>query len=176
MIRYKQASTQGELEQILLLQQENLIKSLPAQEREKEGFLTVEHNLELLKEMNDECGHIIAVDNDRVVGYALCMHPKFGESIELLKPMFVEINKIVQGKSNYMVMGQICVAKEYRGKGVFRNLYLAMKNRLPEGFDHIITEVDGKNKRSLSAHLAIGFKELKTYVADGREWKLIVLD
>lgn len=175
MICYKQVTSQKELEQILLLQQENLIKSLSAQEKEREGFVTVEHTLEILKAMNDACGHIIAVENGDVVGYALCMHPKFGESIEVLKPMFVEINKIVQGKSNYMVMGQICVAKAYRGKGVFRNLYLTMKSKLPQGFDSIITEVDGKNKRSLAAHSAIGFKTLKVYPSGDKEWHLILL-
>ena len=175
MISYKQASTRRELEQILQLQQKNLIKSLSAQEREKEGFLTVEHNFPLLKEMNDVCGHIIAVDHGDVVGYALCMHPKFGQSIDVLKPMFVEINKIVEGKSNYMVMGQICVAKEYRGKGIFQNLYQTMKNRLPKGFDGIITEVNVKNIRSMNAHRAIGFKVLKEYSSADTVWSLIVL-
>lgn len=175
MIYYKQASTQKELEQILRLQQKNLFKSLSANEKEKEGFLTVEHTMDILQEMNEECGHIIAVEHGNVVGYALCMHPKFADSIEVLRPMFIEINKTLKGKENYMVMGQICVAKPYRGKGVFRNLYLTMKDKLPEGFDTIITEIDGKNTRSINAHKAVGFQELKTYVSDGKEWKLVLL-
>ena len=175
MICYKQASSDKELEQILSLQQQNLIKSLSREEREKEGFLTVEHTFALLKEMNDACGHIIAVDRGEVVGYALCMHPKFGQSIDILKPMFAEINKMMEDKDNYMVMGQICVAKEYRGKGVFRNLYLTMKNKLPKGFDRIITEVNVKNIRSMNAHTAMGFKALKEYTSAGTVWSLIVL-
>ncbi|MEW2920392.1 GNAT family N-acetyltransferase [Muricauda sp. ANG21] len=176
MIYYKQASSDQELEQILSLQQKNLIKSLSHEEQEKEGFVTVEHSLEILKAMNDECGHIIAVENGDVVGYALCMHPIFGDSIEVLRPMFAEINKVMPEKNNYMVMGQICVAKSHRGKGIFRNLYLTMKNRLPEGFDAIITEVDEKNKRSLAAHAAVGFKTLKVYKSGGKKWHLIILE
>lgn len=176
MIYYKQASSEQELEQILSLQQKNLVKSLSTEDREKEGFLTVEHTMEILKAMNDRCGHIIAVENGDVIGYALCMHPAFADSIEVLQPMFIEINKVVEGKVNYMVMGQICVAKSHRGKGIFRNLYLTMKNRLPEGFDTIITEVDGKNKRSLAAHSAVGFKTLKVYQSGEKEWHLIVLE
>ncbi|RDY59573.1 GNAT family N-acetyltransferase [Flagellimonas nanhaiensis] len=175
MVRYKQASTKDELEQILLLQQENLPINLSFQEQSKEGFVTVEHSMEILKEMNDECGHIIALDNEKVIGYALCMHPKFGESIEVLKPMFAEINKILLGKSNYMVMGQICVAKSHRGKGVFRKLYLTMKKCLPLGIDKIITEVDEKNQRSLMAHEVIGFKNLAVYQSGNTTWRLIVL-
>lgn len=175
MITYKQAETLEELEQILELQQHNLPKNISVEESLKEGFLTVEHTLDILKAMNDVCGHIIAVDENLVVGYALCMHPKFANDIEVLKPMFKEINSVAENNSTYMAMGQICVAKSHRGKGVFRNLYLTMKEKLPEGFDTIITEVDGKNKRSLTAHAAIGFTTLKIYMSGDKEWHLVAL-
>nr|WP_298924071.1 GNAT family N-acetyltransferase [uncultured Allomuricauda sp.] len=175
MICYEQASTLAQLEEILSLQQLNLPTNLTIKEKEQEGFLTVEHSLVFLKEMHDECPHIIAIDQGKVVGYALSMHPRFANSIEVLKPMFYEINKVVQNNCNYMVMGQICVSKEYRGKGVFRGLYKAMKEKLPKGFDTIITEVDAKNQRSLHAHEAVGFTELKRYSSEGKEWSLIIL-
>ena len=175
MVSYKQADTLEELEQILDLQHRNLSKNITQEESTKEGFVTVEHTMDILKAMNDVCGHIIAIENDVVVGYALCMHPKFGSSIEILKPMFVEINIAMREKENYMVMGQICVAKSHRGNGIFRNLYLTMKAKLPKGFDLIITEVDGKNKRSLAAHYAVGFEELKVYLNDDKEWHIIIL-
>ena len=175
MILYKQVSTDEELEQILALQQKNLPKNLSNAQMAKDGFLTVEHSYDILKEMNDVCPHIIAVENGQVIGYALCMHPKFAESIDILKPMFYEINKAIQGKTNYMVMGQICVAVSHRGMGLFRQLYVTMKSKLPPGFDSIITEVDAKNHRSMRAHQAIGFAELKRYHSDGKEWSLIVL-
>ncbi|MEX0363472.1 MAG: N-acetyltransferase, partial [Allomuricauda sp.] len=64
MVRYTQASSDNHLEQILELQQQNLPKNLSAEELKNEGFLTVEHSFSVLKEMNDECGHIIALDNE----------------------------------------------------------------------------------------------------------------
>lgn len=164
-----------ELKQILALQQENLRKNISTEEREKEGFVSVEHTLEQLKVLNDACGHIIAVENDRVIGYTLCMHPKFADAIEMLRPMFVEIEKIRETRMDYLVMGQICVAKNYRGKGIFRNLYLTMKEKLPKGFETIITEVDAKNIRSLNAHRAVGFELLKAYRSGDKEWHLIAL-
>ncbi len=175
MIIYTQATSDWELEQILSLQQENLPKNMSPEECEREGFLTVEHSMDILKAMNDECGHIIAVEDGKVIGYALCMHPKFAKEIEVLKPMFEQIKTLVDTPDSSMAMGQICVAKSHRGQGVFRNLYLTMRNRLPEGFDTIITEVDGKNKKSLAAHAAIGFVTLKVYESDNREWHLVAL-
>nr|WP_299342271.1 GNAT family N-acetyltransferase [Allomuricauda sp.] len=175
MITYKQASTIEELRQILELQQKNLRKNISQEEMHNQGFLTVEHSFELLSEMNEVCGHVIATESGNVVGYALCMHPKFKLSIPLLLPMFEEIEKAWKGPSSYMVMGQICVAKSFRGRGIFQGLYSKMKEVLPPGFDSIITEVDSENSRSMRAHYAVGFKELKTHFSEGREWHLIYL-
>lgn len=172
-VRYKQAETMEELEQILGLQRKNLAKTLSREEREREGFVTVEHNRQLLREMNRECGHIIALAGEELIGYALYMHPRFSDRIEVLRPMFTEIEGLVPKLSDHMIMGQICVAKGHRGKGVFRNLYRTMGECLPQGFESIITEVDGNNRRSLAAHAAIGFRTLGVYHHQGKEWHIV---
>ena len=174
-ITYRQASTSKELEQILQLQLLNLPVNLSEDIKISEGFVTVRHTLEILRQMNDVCPHIIAKDGEKVVGYALCMHPKFANEIEILKPMFNEIKSIIEADLRYIAMGQICIAKDYRGKGIFRGLYSAMSNFIRPVFDSITTTVDAKNIRSLKAHYAIGFAELKSYHSDGHHWKLIEL-
>ncbi|HEX9826817.1 MAG TPA: GNAT family N-acetyltransferase, partial [Flavobacteriaceae bacterium] len=120
--------------------------------------------------MNDCCPHCIAKHGDKVVGYALSMHPKFADGIEVLKPMFIEINKIISGNAKYIIMGQICVGKNYRKRGIFRGLYNFMKQELQATFNYIITEVDAENLRSLNAHLAVGFEILREYHADNKDW------
>lgn len=174
MIRYKQCDTTAEIEQILCLQQQNLPVSLSKKEMQQQGFLTVAHDLDLLLAMNKACPHTIAKVDDTVIGYALSMHPKFGKHIPVLISMFDEIAKIDNLKMDYIVMGQICIAKAYRGKGVFRGLYTAMKQFLPKDFTKIITLVDTKNSRSIHAHKAVGFKELEQYTTNGKTWSLIV--
>lgn len=175
MLVYKQANLDIELKQIIALQKENLPRNLTNEEKTKEGFLTVEHSLELLKEMNAVCKHTIVLENGKVVGYALSMHPKFAQEITVLKPMFQEIKKVMPTDTDYMIMGQICIARTHRGKGVFRKLYETMKTLMPKNFTKIITEIATKNTRSINAHKAIGFKELKHYWASDKEWSLIVL-
>ena len=176
MVVYKRVTQTGELEQILKLQKKNLPKYLSPEEMDKEGFVTVDHGFELLKKMNEACPHIIAKNKNRVVGYALCMHPRFANEIEVLRPMFDQIEKVLPKNTRYIVMGQICIDKDYRGSGIFRKLYKTMGYVLKPNFDCIVTEVDSTNRRSLSAHCAIGFKVLKTYLAGEREWKLIALE
>lgn len=174
-VDFTSCTTISELQQILSLQLKNLNTNVSTGEKEQEGFVTVSHTLEQLSEMNAACQHIIAKDQDKVVGYALCMHRRFGNDIEVLKPMFMEIASVVPENDSYIVMGQICIAKEYRRRGIFRKLYETMKNAIQPQFKSIITEVDASNLRSLEAHYSVGFRDLKTYRADGQDWKLIIL-
>jgi predicted GNAT family N-acyltransferase len=175
MIRYKTVSTKKELEQILALQKTNLPNSLSSAEKKKEGFVTVHHGFDLLKRMNESCPHIIATRGMQVIGYTLCMHPKFGDEIEVLKSMFAEIENTSKPFKSFIIMGQVCVDKDYRKQGVFRELYNKMKETTSTEFEAIITEVDATNQRSLKAHYAIGFKTLSKYKGDGRDWELIYL-
>ena len=175
MIRYKRASLKGELEQILQLQQDNLPAIVSEEIKIKEGFVTVHHNFNILHKMNEVCPHIIATSDEKVVGYALCMHPKFGDEIEVLKPMFTQTKQVLGPDESYIAMGQICIDKTFRRQGIFRRLYSYMLQEIKPEFDCIITEVDAKNMRSLEAHYAVGFELLSRYASGGQDWELIRL-
>ncbi len=174
-IEYTRVHNKEELEEILLLQKQNLPDHLTQKEIEKEGFVTISHTFDLLERMNTVCPHIIAKDKGRVIGYALCMHPDFGQEIPILYSMFEKIREVIPEEQSFIVMGQVCIDKSYRGRGIFRELYRTMKKSLRSTFELIVTEVDGRNKRSLNAHLACGFTTKKKYQSDGRDWYLIVL-
>jgi len=175
MITFKNTSTDKELYEILTLQQQNLPKNTSVLEREIEGFVTVEHNFDTLKAMHNVYPHTIAVANDKVVGYVLSMSQEFGNAIPVLVPMFNEFKKH-NLKEDFIVMGQVCVAKAFREKGVFRGLYSKMVETFSSKYDRIITEVDELNTRSLNAHYTTGFKGLFSYEAGGQLWKVIALD
>ena len=174
-IIYCRTTNDGELQEILRLQQKNLFNTLSINEKKQEGFVTISHSFALLKEMSAVCPHILAKANGKVIGYILCMHPRFAGEILMLEPMFKEIEKVLPNHTKYMVMGQICIDKAYRNKGIFRKLYLKMTQALGAEFDAIVTEVDTKNQRSLKAHYAIGFEHLKTHKSKGRNWAMIIL-
>lgn len=118
MITYSKASSKEELEQILALQRKNLAQNLNNEAKVTDGFVTIKHTLETLTKMNAICQHSIAKSKDKVVGYALSMTIDFANDIAILKPMFSEINKVFSNEK-YLVMGQICIDKEHRKKGVF---------------------------------------------------------
>lgn len=109
-LTYGRATSEDELAQILELQRCNLPRHITEREKEQEGFVTVLHTYEVLERMNAICGHIIAKDGNKVVGYALCTHSSFSEDIDVLRPMFTQIALTSDPGEKYVVMGQICIA------------------------------------------------------------------
>jgi L-amino acid N-acyltransferase YncA len=73
-------------------------------------------------------------------------------------------------------MGQICVDKAYRGKGVFELLYQKHREIFEKSYDFIVTEISTRNTRSLRAHEKVGFKTIHTYRDSMDEWNVVVWD
>lgn len=171
-IQYTRVTTIDELEQILALQKNNAIDAIPSIEKRNEGFVSVSHTYDILKQMNDACPHIIAKDGGLVVGYALVMLKEFRDEISILSRMFETAAELL-GDKNYLAMGQICISKEYRKQGIFRGMYSFYKEQLQNEYDCLLTEVATENSRSLNAHLSVGFEVLKKQKTDAISWELL---
>ena len=170
----------SDLHAIKSLQEQNLKRNLKPEEISSQGFVTLEHDLKLLSEMNTKTPHIVCKKSDRLVAYALSMHPEFRNRIPLLETMFQQIEKSTyQGielrNSSFLVMGQICIHKDFRGKGIFTRLYEKMVEYYNREFKYIITEVDTSNKRSLRAHEKAKFETLLKYNSDGESTWIILI-
>jgi ribosomal protein S18 acetylase RimI-like enzyme len=182
MITYHKAETIGELEQILDLQQRNLAPNISREEAIEQGFLTVKFDLCFLGRMCGKYRHIIAKHNDKVVGYSLVMLRDFRNDIPLLVPMFeqfdrLEHNSAPVGETDYFVMGQVCVDKEYRGQGIFSGLYLHLRQQMQDDFPIVLTEIATRNTRSMKAHGNVGFRLMKEYVSpQGEAWAIVYWD
>ena len=175
-VLYKRASTLDELEQIRTLQLQNSSQNITSEEKLQEGFVTVQHTVALLEQMNTACAHIIAKDEEKVVGFALVMLSSFRNEIEVLIPMFERIDSLIPIGKSYVIMGQVCVDKNYRKQGIFRGLYDFYRTQLQQEFDFLITEVAAINSRSMSAHESIGFKTIDSYDEDGIVWNIMLWD
>ena len=179
MITYDIATTDHDLYQILELQAKNLPQNISEEESLSQGFVTIHHSFALLKRMNSPYPHIVARDKEKIVGYTLVMLRSFQIDIPLLIPMFQQIDQSeykgqMLGDAKYFVMGQVCIDKSYRGKGVFTGLYREMQKRMAPHFDFIITEVAERNTRSIRAHFKVGFELVKEYES-GEKWSIILL-
>lgn len=196
-VTYTTAS-QAHVSIILALQAQNLRAVLTPEEIAKTGFITIAHELDLLSRMNAAGPAIIGVDRgvspngadtvEVIAGYCLMMPRSFLPQIPLLEDT---VSRAVMGKSykgrpisprpdtgpRWFIMGQVLVAPEYRGLGVFDGMYRALRKEYMRDYDFVLTEVSGNNPRSLRAHYRVGFKDLSTLIdASGGVWYCIIWD
>ena len=177
-MRITQSTKDADLHDILKLQKQNLKNALSPEEAMREGFITVPHTFEVLAAMNKPFPHTIARDGETLAGYAMAMETSLRNAIPVLVPMFEQIDAcIVDGQPlsevNYFVMGQVCIAKGYRGQGLFAHMYDDLCQRLSIKYDYIATEIAADNLRSQKAHAKYGFDTLSRYVADGVVWLVV---
>src|SRR5437764_13314579 len=123
MIEARPVGADGELGEILELQSRNLARSLDEREIAENGFVTVEHTLDVIRRMHALAPSIIAKDGSELAGYALVMPLECRSFVPVLEPMFRRVAGLDVFRRRFYVMGQICVAKPYRGRGVVDLLY-----------------------------------------------------
>ncbi|MFN0274735.1 MAG: GNAT family N-acetyltransferase [Chitinophagales bacterium] len=171
-----------DIHQILSLQQKNLPKNISKSEADEQGFVTVEHDFEILYSMHLAEPAVITKDGNTLAGYALVMTKEFGKKIPVLVPMFELFETIVyQNKKlseyTYFVMGQVCIDKPYRGLGLFDKMYAELKENLKGKYELMITEVATSNQRSVNAHKRAGLETIFIYTDDGgEEWQIMTLE
>ena len=180
MILYTHAESEQDLEGILHLQKQNLASNLSAGEKQGQGFVTVVHSYEQLSNLNAREKHIVAKESDRVIGYLLAMTQSSKADIPVLIPMFDLFNELSYNgeriaDQDYIVVGQVCIDRSYRGQGILDQCYAAYKESYSKKYSFAITEIATTNLRSLKAHKRIGFETIKTYSApDGVDWEIVV--
>lgn len=160
-----------DLPQIKALQLANLSKNLSDEEKASEGFLTADYSLDLLQVMHREAPAVVAKDRE-VVGYVLAVTKSLYGSHDLLNHLMDDLKGLsFQGKPlsdhNYVIVGQLCLAKGYRGRGLVSLLYEAFRVAFSPQHSLAVTEVAVSNPRSLRAHERAGFQIVRTKSYEG---------
>ncbi|MEI8296754.1 MAG: GNAT family N-acetyltransferase [Pseudomonadota bacterium] len=177
----KRVSEHAELLGIKALQQANLGCHLEAAEREREGFVTAEYELDYLEQMQRACPSVIAKQGASVVGYALVVQRETGQDHPLLSGLVAATDRqtlrgVPLTALNYILCGQLCVAKSHRGGGLTAALYNYFGEELSRRFDGVVTDVARDNPRSLRAHLKAGFEVFGELAYGGLVWDLVLCD
>ena len=181
MVRIKLAQEVSELEGILALQRRNLKRCLSESEAEEQGFLIAEYNLAYLQQMQARRPSVVAVDDGRVVGYALVVTQEVRKGLPFISDFFDEIDRIsyrgaLLAGTDYVVVGQLCVDKDYRGQGLVDRLYGCFRASLDDRYHCGVTDIARANRRSLKAHQKVGFEVIHTIEYEGRTWDVVLWD
>lgn len=180
-ISFEVALTEDHFMQILSLQKQNHYTEVSSEQQIREGFVFVEHSMEILQLMAVETPQIIALHNNLVIGYTLGMTLSMKEYLPCLVPFFTELGKILyKGKTltdyQLIVGGQVCVNKEFRRMGLLGILYNEAKKKVQDTYDICVTEVSNRNIASLNAHLKAGFEVVHTYSDEKEFWSILAWD
>ena len=178
MITITTASTDAHLEGILALQRRNHLHAVPTDVQANEGFVFVEHTLLLLARMVAASPQAIALADGHVVGYCLSLPLSLSADVPTLAPMFEQFGRCsYRGRPlaahRFVVGGQVCVDRDFRGKGLLARLYGQLRESLSGDCDLCVTEIATRNRVSVRAHEKMGFEAIATY-DDGREQWVIV--
>ncbi len=177
----KRVSSIEEIDQIKILQNQNLQTNLEEEEIQKEGFLTAQFSIEFLELMHRDSPSIIAVDKGEVIGYVLVTTKAVLGHHPLIDDLFSNVDKQIYGGKSledipYVLSGQLCVSKSYRGQGLAKQLYTFFKSSYSDNYSYCITDIDLKNPRSLQAHIKTGFKIIDTSTYGGSQWHIVLWD
>jgi L-amino acid N-acyltransferase YncA len=181
MLTTKIVTTDQELHQIAALSSANLSTRLTAEEKAKEGFVSWVYTPEILRTIHAIVPSVIVKDVDALAGYALSLtracspvYPNMAVSEAWLSS--VSYKGRLLGKQRYYLMGQICVAEPYRGRGLVGLLYDFHRQHFSPQFDCLVTEISTANPRSLKAHQKVGFKTIITHTDADGEWDTVLWD
>lgn len=181
MLAATTVTSKNELDQIHQLNLKNLKQNLKEEEQIAHGFVTWVYPPLLLEQMNELAPSIIVKDDEVVAGYALTTLKESSVFHPDLETMFHNLNLVdYNGRPlfsyRFYCMGQICVAKEYRRRGIVKQLYDKHRDVYADRFDFILTEVSTRNKPSIAAHEKLGFKTIYTYSDAMDEWNVVIWD
>ena len=181
MLSAEIVTTQDELMQINKLNLQNLKTSLSITEQEEQGFVTWLYPVSLLQQIHNIAPSIVVKNNDKVAGYALVAPREAGSFHPALNAMIENVDSLIYKAKplsaySYYIMGQFCIDKEFRGKGIFNMLFQKHKELYSDKYELMVTEISTNNYRSQKAHEKIGFTTIHTYKDALDEWNVVIWD
>jgi RimJ/RimL family protein N-acetyltransferase len=181
MVLIKQVETEQELNDLKRLQNANLRKLIGEEEAMKEGFVTSEYSIELLKKMHEEHPSIIAKEDDEVVGYIIVTNKAVLGEHEEIDHLFdtvdaMEYNGQLLINATYILVGQLCVGKSHRGQGLVQAMYNYYKENFSQQYQYLVTDISQANPRSIKAHKKSGFETIGVIEQVGTGWDIVLWD
>ena len=179
MVEIQLAKTSEELIEVLVLQQANLRKNISDEEATTQGFLMAEYDLAFLELLHKNSPGILAKVGEKVIGYSLVALPDTARHHPLLADLVENIERCkYDGKAvtNYAIVAQLCVSKDYRGQNLVQKLYGAFRDHYANRYMYCVTDVAQANHRSLKAHQKRGFQVIDTLEYGGIGWNIVLWD
>jgi len=162
----------GDYAAILDLQSANYIANLSAHEREQ-GFLSAQFTLEQTAQIAEDLGTIVAVIDDQIVGFVCASRNESETGSPVIAKMLESYDRMIfEGRAlksfGSYIYGPVCLARDFRGRGLLRGLYQAQKKDLAGQFEIGVAFVSRSNPHSLETHVkGLGMTEVGDFECRG---------
>ena len=181
MLTTKLATTDQEIQQIADLSNANRSDNITAEEKTTEGFVSWVYTPEILHTINAIAPSVIVMDEDILAGYAITLTGECIDAYPSAAPTYTHAAPLhfkgrALGEQRFYLMGQICVAKAWRGQGIVGALYNGHRQYYGPQFDALVTEISMANPRSLKAHQKVGFETIDRHFENGHDWAVVAWD
>ncbi len=146
----------------------------------RQGFISARYTLQQIDNIASDLGIIVAIDNDRVVGFACASRLDSDKQPPIVKRMISEFERIYfKGRPllDYaiFVYGPACLDTSCRGRGFLREIYLGIKRETTGKYDLGVTFIDEDNPRSMNAHAkSLGMSEVGRFTHGERSYCILV--
>lgn len=126
---------------------------------------------------------VVYKQDSKVLGYLFSINLDYAKKLNFFNEFFKNLESLEYNckninEFNYCVLGQLCIKKEFRGKGILEKLHSKIKEELiNRKYDIAVSEIAENNMRSIGANLGrMGMKGIGNYTSNDVEWLIVVLD
>jgi predicted GNAT superfamily acetyltransferase len=163
---------------IIRLQAADYIDNL-SEEQRKEGFLSAKFTLEQIAAIGADLGIAIVADGDEVAGSLCAFRREFDHDSPVVAKMLESYDRACfedkpLSAFNSYIYGPVCIAREYRRRGLLRGLYEFQKKDLTGQFEVGVALVSHGNPHSMAAHIrGLGMTEVGDFEVNGKLFTIL---
>lgn len=179
-MKYRSGRSQ-DIPGVARLQQRYHVKTIKEADR-ADGFVTTLFTESQFQELiANENGLAVALDGEKVVGYAMAASWQYWSVWPLFQHMIDDLascryrGRRLSTENSYQY-GPICIDKDYRGGQVLPNLFEFSRRQLAARFPILITFINQNNPRSLRAHSKLGLEIVKPFAFNGNNYYQLAYD
>ncbi len=160
---------------LLKLQKENV--AVPNEERSG-GFLSAEFTAEQLRVMHESAGIVVAFAGDTLAAYFCLSTFEVNKDAPIVVAMREAMRDAVLDQRaldsySFVVAGPICIARPYRGTGLFERLYDFAAAHFGGRFELAVAFIARDNQRSVNAHVKVGMSPIAQFEYRGTSYELV---
>ncbi|MET3537725.1 GNAT family N-acetyltransferase [Chryseobacterium limigenitum] len=164
---------------IIELQNANTPDQLTEEEK-KQGFVVSSMTEETLDDINKNLGVLVAIEDGKLAGF-VCLattnplpgHPVVKAMYESFPQQIFNDRKLPEYR--VFIYGPVLVNSNWRGKGILKKLFSAVKDFTKKNYDLGAAFINDKNPHSLSAHVeGLGMVPLNPFNYKDEAFQLVV--